>query len=395
MTVGFCGEAHNGEPRMHTGKKTIIAYKKTVNRGSDDQLMSQITHLCGKAIGRTLAKLGWISRHPALASVEQDGGYLFTATVSFVRQAARSFKESAFEKQFGDIERKFFSGGKARGWYMAKPTTKRPKKESIKCFGGAVAIDIPKNWEAFFANIYDRDDQIREVMESIVTARDTNMEVRNHLLLFGPPGCGKSDTGLAVWRMLGHKAVRRLDATATTKAGAENLLLEMDEIPPVLILEELEKCNEANLPWLLGVLDDRGEIIKTNARIGSVRRTAKCLVIATVNNITRFTAFQEGALCDRFNVPLYFAMPDRDLLKRILLREVKRIPGGKVEWVEPALDYALEVEKTYKARRIKAIMTNAKDRLLDGTYQEGRLRMMNQRAEDQKNLVKYGIQGSA
>ena len=65
-------------------------------------------------------------------------------------------------------------------------------------------------------------------------------------------------------------------------------------------------------------------------------------------------------------------MPDRALLQKILLREVKKIPGGKEEWVAPALDYALDVEKTYKARRIKAIMTNARDRLLDGSYQAAR-----------------------
>jgi hypothetical protein len=261
----------------------------------------------------------------------------------------------------------------------------------ISDFAGGDAINIPDNWREYFSHIYNLEDQITELMSAIRTAKDTNMGIRNHCMLYGPSGCGKTECTLALEKMFGEDVVLKLDATNTTKAGAENLILERDVIPPILILEELEKCNEANLPWLLGVMDDRGEVVKTNARVGTIKRKAPMLVICTVNNLKKFEEYQEGALVNRFNVPIYHPMPTKDLLRKVLVREVAKLPGGKLEWVEPALDFGLNVEKTFQARRIKAIMTNARDGLLDGSYQKARLRMMASIERDAPALKEFGV----
>lgn len=349
-----------------------------------------IDHQVSKAIG-LLVNSGWKARKANLTVSDGDGGqpgYRYVAAVKLTRRSQRSFSEDIASKQSDIIADRIVS--RIAGWQRTQENLPAHRGQSLSN-GQAVAEDavpmivpstpaellaLPDNHGSFFDHIYDREAQIREVLESIRTARETDMGVRNHILLYGPPGCGKTEICLSLWKMLGDLAVKRLDATATTKAGAEKLLLEMDAIPPIVVLEEAEKVNEANLPWLLGILDDRGEIIKTNARVGSVTRSAPCLVIATVNNIGKFRAFHEGALCNRFSVPLYCPMPDRALLRRILEREVVKIPGGDHAWIDPALDFALEVEKTYQARRIKAIMTNGRDRLLDGSYQEERAAMI-------------------
>ena len=209
---------------MKLGKQILIAQKRTTNRLGDDVLTSQLVRLCSKAIGKGLGKRGWTARKPILGARNDGSGWNFTARISFVRQISRDFPESSLDKHFADIRRKFASRGRRLGWFVegekSGGQTPPPKSNGLMSFfEGAEVIVIPDDWPRFFSNIYDRDDQIREVMESIQTARDTKMEIRNHLLLFGPPGCGKTEVGLAIYNMLGPTAVKRLDATTTTKAA--------------------------------------------------------------------------------------------------------------------------------------------------------------------------------
>jgi MoxR-like ATPase len=361
--------------------------------------------------------------------MESSQGYEFAASVSFAREGKRECSEDIFASHLQFISRRFYTFARRLGWVASDEGMPEPvveewyvepqphllmrnsrrvedafngagvEQESLpspvfpaKDFLGGSAIRIPDDWKSYFEHIYDRDDQILEIIESLKTARDTDMVMRNHIVANGPPGCGKTDTALAIYKMLGKDSVRRLDATSMTKAGAEQFLLDMDVIPPVLIIEELEKANPANLSWLMGIMDERGEIIKTNARQPPIIRHCPMLIIATVNNINKFESFMDGAINDRFNVPLYFSMPDRNLLRRIALREVRKLPDGNEAWVEPALDFALNVEKTYKARRIKAIMTNGRARLLTGEYQESQIRMAKMRASDKEALREFGLE---
>ena len=76
-----------------------------------------------------------------------------------------------------------------------------------------------------------------------------------------------------------------------------------------------------------------------------------------------------GALASRFGHKVYFPRPSREILKKILTREVRKIDNGKEEWIEPALDYLLEVEQTDDPRRAISIL-DGRDRLLSGEYQK-------------------------
>lgn len=242
-----------------------------------------------------------------------------------------------------------------------------------------------------FSHIYDRDVQIKEILESIRLARATDMKVRHHVLLYGSPGAGKTEILLTLSAIFGDIACKRLDATATTKAGAERMILDAPVVPPLILIEEGEKVNEANLPWMLSVLDSRGEIIKTTARM-DVRRLAKCLVIMTVNDLDKFRNFHYGALYDRFSLPLYCPIPDRNLIRRVLLRELESIPDGDPAWIDPAIEYALEHEHTHQIRRIKAVMAIGRERLLDGSYQREHDAIRCRKNEDESIQTKANLE---
>ncbi len=121
-----------------------------------------------------------------------------------------------------------------------------------------------------FDHIFDREHQRRIILSAIIAAKESAFVNRFNCVLYGEPGCGKSDLLISTGKMLGreNEAWMKLDATSTTEAGAQRILLEAAHIPPVLIVEEIEKTDEKSLRWLLGILDQRAEIRKTNFNIG-------------------------------------------------------------------------------------------------------------------------------
>lgn len=364
-------------------KRDVQVVKRSINQLNSSIVQEQLHRLTKKAIGKTFHKFGWNNSAPKVDHKADTDGHTYTATLTFLKrqQRERGNSEAVFDKQFGDIVRKLISGGRALGW---TPTDNQSKQvtELIATTEGKQEFNVvtPDDWGKHFRHIFDRDPQIRIVYSAIQAAKASGFIRRNHCLLWGKPACGKTDTLLAFERMLGSENVIKLDATMTTKAGAENLLLEMDSIPPIMILEEAEKINPVNLSWMLGVLDQRGEIIKTNARIGSVRKEAKCLVLATVNNLAEFQTIMAGALASRFQHKLYFPRPTRAVLEKILTREIQEIKGNAA-WIKAALDYCLDVEKTDDPRRAIAIL-DGKDKLLTGEYQKDLMRIHKAMVDD-------------
>jgi len=230
--------------------------------------------------------------------------------------------------------------------------------------------DISFDRKDHFTHIYDRDAQIERVISAIKAAQASLMENRFHCVLYGPPGCGKTEILLAVCTMLGREgeAYIKLDATSTTKAGIESHLLDPNTlIPPVIMIEEIEKTNEMDLRWMLGVLDKRGEIRKLNYRINA-RRNVPMLCLATVNNMELFKNVLAGALASRFPNKLYCPRPGREIMKRILEREVAK-SKGKTEWIEPALQFAVDDLGINDPREVTPICLCGGDDLLKKTYQ--------------------------
>ena len=75
----------------------------------------------------------------------------------------------------------------------------------------------------------------------------------------------------------------------------------------------------------------------------------------------------DGALASRCKNKIYFPRPTEETIKKILFRDVQE-NGGKIEWVEPALLLAKELN--IDDPRVIISFLSGGDRLLDGSYQK-------------------------
>lgn len=214
--------------------------------------------------------------------------------------------------------------------------------------------------------------QIRTVLSNIKRAKDTDGRSRNHGVLYGHAGCGKTTCLLALEQMFGPGAVLRLDATSTTRAGIEKLFFsDLPSIPPLVFMEEAEKADPEALKVWLGALDDRGEIRKVNFRVNQLREV-KVLFLCTVNNKTLFDKMmgsdgsEAGALSSRCVSQIYFPRPSEVVLRQILMKEIHR-NGGEEAWVTPCIQMAQELGIS-DPRIVRSYLAGG-DRLMDGSYQ--------------------------
>lgn len=231
--------------------------------------------------------------------------------------------------------------------------------------------------EAFpaFNGLYGRSAHVRVMFSSIKTMQDTGGMRRNHCLLHGLPGCAKSSLFKGVQTVLGHGGFLSLNANSATRAGIEAIFLrrlKQTGCPPVIFIEEIEKTLEAILTVWLSILDERAEVRKVTNNEAN-RAEIRSLCFATANDKVLFDRLMggrpghPGALSSRFTKPLYVPRPNRETLRRILLRDIK-LYGGKPEWADKCLEISDEV-KTNDPRIVLGFLDGG-DRLLNNKYKE-------------------------
>lgn len=223
-------------------------------------------------------------------------------------------------------------------------------------------------------NLYGVNPQIRLLLSNIRRAHQTGGESRNHAVLFGHSGCGKSTTLFCLEQMYGANAILKLDATSTTRAGLEKLFFQdiKGNIPPLVFMEEAEKADPEALKIWLGALDDRGEIRKVNFRVNQLR-SVKVLFLCTVNNKSLFDKLmgsdgsEAGALSSRCVTQVYYPRPSDETLRMILEKEIQE-KGGERIWIGPAIELA-RVLQVNDPRIVRSFLAGG-ERLMDGTYQQ-------------------------
>jgi hypothetical protein len=231
---------------------------------------------------------------------------------------------------------------------------------------GYADCEIPTDWDSHFEHLYGLDPHIARVKAALAAAIASNFRNRFNTVLVGPPGCGKSDVALSMKAALGEHAVMSFDATSTTAAGLIKTLNDAEIMPRVIVFEEAEKASPDALQPLLGIADQRGEIVKTTAR-GTVDKSVKALCIATVNDFELFGKLQAGALASRFSNKVHFKRPEREVSMRILRREIAKVDGDQ-DWAGPAYDYC-ESRGIVDVREMISICLCGADGLLDGSFQ--------------------------
>lgn len=384
---------------MATFKLTLE--RKTAKRLNDETLAEGVEYITTRATAGN--RKGWVNKTYNVAGpTRETGGHLYKVTLVFERSSKKKVSDEQLTNEMNSIveflmkaatSTKFKPTWSMNGEPQADWNTTVASSEGDGCdvldFERALSfseIDIPDvlvngtddEIEAFpaFNGIYGRAAHIRLIGASLKRMKDTNGAKRNHILLHGLPGCAKSHLMMGWMKVLGPGAYFTINANSATRAGIEQMFLNRFDktgVPPVCFVEEIEKTAENILTVWLSILDERAEVRKINYR-EQKRIEAKVLSIATANDKVLFDRLHggrpghPGALSSRFTKKLYVPRPDRDVMERILRRDID-LHGGKKSWVKPCLEIADELGTNDP--RIVLSLLDGQDRLLhDEGYRE-------------------------
>ena len=342
--------------------------QKTLNH---EKVKTQLDGIRRRILGGGRQERGWQSKlapHWDTPVTNPSGAIVYTATFLLQCKPKRKRSAESLANELEKIVKVVQAAGNAPGWLISKLDG---DQEAAKVFNPNtevpyVDVALPEDWRKNFSHIYGRDEQVDLVVSAVAAGIRSDWKHRFHTVLVGPPAGGKTEICRSLITAVGSEACLQYDATATTQAGAIEDLRKRDELPRILVIEEIEKTDEASLRWLLGVLDERGEVRKTTFR-NNVQFGARLLGVATVNDYPLFLRLMDGALASRFCNPIHCPPPDRGILTRILEREIDAVQG-KREWIAPVLDFA-ELHSIHDPRRLKSICLCGRDDLLTGEYQ--------------------------
>jgi hypothetical protein len=252
---------------------------------------------------------------------------------------------------------------------------------------------LPDEWEPYFLDdIFGLDAQIRITWDALWSCIRSSYRKRSHVCFHGKPACGKTTVCERLYEII-HPispkgAVARFTASQTTKAGLEEALINADPKPSLIIIEEIDKADPANMSCLIDLCNTEGSLKKTNA-FKNVDIPMHALVVCSVNNVPKFKSFHSGALASRFSHKVFFPRPGRKVLELIARRDIAKfgLADGKVSdlWVKKVLDIMLH-EQTDDPRRLSAIL-DAGPRLLDGSFEKDAKEMADALQKESEEMI--------
>ncbi len=179
--------------------------------------------------------------------------------------------------------------------------------------------------------------EVCENLKVFITAAKQRGEALDHVLLFGPPGLGKTTLASIVAKELGV-GFRATSAPMISKSGDLAAILTNLERNDVLFIDEIHRLNPAIEEVLYSAMED----FQLDLIIGegpSARSVRIDLQPFTLVGATTRSGLLSNPLRDRFGIPLRLDFYSDDELKKIVLR------GAKLLNIEISEDGALEIAK--------------------------------------------------
>jgi ATPase family associated with various cellular activities (AAA) len=352
--------------------------KTSVISLNDISIQAQMEKIRGRALGSDRKAKGWRLKIEVKLEKPTSPGlpYKYVSILTFTYSPRRQRKPEAIEKEWGHIVEVTTKAGNQPGWFPeevaghpASQDANVSKPETVEL----AEFDIPDDWNNWFkGELYGRDDQLEIIIEVLLEAKLSAFQNRFNIILFGPPGSGKTEIIRILKANLPRDTWLEFDCTNTTAAGAIEELKRREKMPTLVFLEELEKAHKPeDKAWLLAATDTRAEIRKVRYR-NSVHRDVHFVCIATVNDIEALEREYTSALESRFPYQIECPHPDEATVRKILERDIARRSTFKktdFRWINPAIELAKELKVT-DPRKIRAWCLTGKDKLLFGEWQK-------------------------
>lgn len=198
-------------------------------------------------------------------------------------------------------------------------------------------INAPVNTRPEMLSDFIGQRQVCENLKVFIEAAKTRHEALDHVLLFGPPGLGKTTLASIISKELGV-GFRATSAPMITKSGDLAAILTNLEANDVLFIDEIHRLNPAIEEVLYSAMED----FQLDLIIGegpSARSVRIDLQPFTLVGATTRSGLLSTPLRERFGIPLRLDFYDHEDLKKIVLR------GAKILGMPISEDGALEIAK--------------------------------------------------
>ena len=182
-------------------------------------------------------------------------------------------------------------------------------------------VNVPINTRPEHLDDFIGQENVKQNLKVFIEAAKSRGEAMDHVLLFGPPGLGKTTLASIIAKELGVN-FKATSAPMISKSGDLAAILTNLEPNDVLFIDEIHRLNPAIEEVLYSAMED----FQLDLIIGegpSARSVKIDLQPFTLVGATTRSGLLSNPLRDRFGIPLRLDFYTHEDLKKIVLRGAK------------------------------------------------------------------------